>query len=155
MRRGASVIVALALSFAAMPAASQDPEFLRQVGVDGRNAMLDRMDRMMCGSAMCAPASDEERASPPVTDEEASIIAAVAVVSAISEHCGLAWQERSFLPMMAHWRSEPDATVRRIALIGATHGYVQGQALEAFQASGECDEQTRAAAQSLLDQTRD
>ena len=155
MRIRAGVIAALALSCAPTSAIAQDQAFLRSVGVDARNAMLANIDSMMCGAVACTPASDAERANPPVTDDEAASIAAVAVVSAVAEHCGLDWTQGSFLPMMARWRSAPDITDRKLALIGATHGFVQGQAVQAFAAQGECDEQTRTAMQSQFDQTRD
>ena len=155
MRIGVGVVMALALSCASSPAAAQEAEFLRQAGIDARDLMLANLDRMMCGEVQCSPASDQERATPPVTNDEAASIAAVAVVSAVAEHCGLDWAAGSFSPMMASWRATAGISDRKLALIGATHGFVQGRAVQAFEAQGECDEQTRAAAQSRLDQTRD
>jgi hypothetical protein len=155
MKIGAGVIIALVLSCGAVPAAAQDAEFFRQVGVEARDVGLDRMADLVCGSVACEPVTEQERASPPVSDDQAAAIAAVAVVSAAAEHCGLDWRNESYLPMMAGWRAMPEISDRKLALVGWTHGFVQGQALEAFEAIGVCDEQNRAAVQSLLDQTRD
>jgi len=156
MRYGASVIAALALSWAGTSAAAQDDaDFMREIGVEARDLGLERMADLLCGTVACEPATEAERASPPVTDDEAASIAAVAVVSAAAQYCGLAWENESFLPMMAMWRSAPGSTTRKMALIGWTHGVVQGQAMSAFGVQGECDEQSRAAVQSLLDEARD
>ena len=155
MKIGAGVVIALALSCASNPAMSQDAEFLRQVGIDARDVILGNLDRLTCSGVPCSPASELELATPPVTDDEAASIAAVAVVSAIAEHCALDWAEGSFVPMMEGWRAVPGTSDRKLALIGATHGLVQGQAKQAFDAQGACDEQTRTAIQSRLDQNRD
>lgn len=154
MKLGAGVLTALALSCAG-PVAAQDPEFLRNEGVEARNWVLDNISGFQCGEVKCLPASPEGRLKPPVTDDDAAVIAGVAVISAFADYCGLDWSTESFIPMMRYWRAQPGGSDRKFALIAGTHGFVQERALQAFQAEGECDDQTRAAVQAALDQNRD
>jgi len=156
MKRVASVIVALALCAASpVPAVAQDDGFVRAEAVRARDLMLGHMDQMICGETPCAPATAEERASPPVSDDEADSIATVGMISGAAEFCGLDWEGRSFLPMMRRWRATDGVANRKLALIGATHGFIQQQTLNALQSEGECDDQTRTAIERLLEQTRD
>jgi hypothetical protein len=156
MNVGAGVIAALALACAATSAAAQDDgDFMREIGVEARDLGLERMTDLLCGDVACEPATAAERASPPVSDDEAASIAAVAVISAAAEYCGLDWENESYRPLMVRFRNAPGSTMRKMALIGWTHGFVQGQAMDAFGVQGECDEQSRAAVQSLLDEARD
>jgi hypothetical protein len=156
MKAGAGVIVALALCAASpVPAVAQDNEALRGAAVGARDLMLENIQLMICGGAACAPATPEELASPPVTDDEAYSVATIGLTSGAAEFCGLDWEGRSFLPMMVRWRAVEGISDRKLALIGATHGFIQGQTLTALQSRGDCDDQMRAAAQGLLDQTRD
>ncbi|MBL0948656.1 hypothetical protein [Brevundimonas sp.] len=154
MRIGASVIAALVLTCAA-PVAAQDPDLLRQAGVDARDQVLANMTLFQCGGEPCAAATAEEMASPPLSDDEAGRVAGIALMSALAEHCGLDWSGQSFMPMMREWRMQPGGSNRKYALIGGVHGFVQAEALDAFRANGECDEQTRAAVQATLDDSRD
>ena len=156
MKRGASVIVALALCAASpVQAVAQDDDFVRVEAVRARDLMLAQMDQMICGEGPCAPATPEEQASPPVSDDEADSIATIGMISGAAEFCGLDWEGRSFLPMMRRWRATDGVADRKLALIGATHGFIQQQTLNALQSEGDCDDQTRAAVQRLLDETRD
>jgi hypothetical protein len=62
---------------------------------------LDNIHRGRCErSQPCAPATAEEKASPPITIGEARLIIRRGVVSAAAEHCGLDWQRKNFEPMM-------------------------------------------------------
>jgi hypothetical protein len=155
MKTAAVIPAMMAASLCATAAVAQDAELLREIGVEARGVVIANMTYFQCDGTPCAAATTEELASPPVTDDEAAEIAATAVISAMAEHCGLDWSGQSFLPMMDRWRSRQGGTVRRYALIGGMHGYVQEQALESFRSQGDCDDQIRAAVQAALDQNRD
>lgn len=146
----AGVLIALVSAPIPASAAAQDSGFVREIGIQSRDLILERMDLLICGDEPCQAASDAEKAAPPVTDDEAAAIARTALISAMAEHCGLDWEGQSFLPMMAGWRSVPGIDNRKLALVGATHGVVQGQALTAVRQGGACSEQMRAATQSRL-----
>jgi len=155
MKTAAVIPAMMAAALCATAAEAQGAETLREIGVEARGVIIANMTYFQCDGAPCAAATPEELANPPVTDDEATEIATTAVISAMGEHCGLDWMGQSFLPLMSWVRSQPGATTRRAALIGGMHGYVQEQALESFRSQGDCDDQTRAAVQAALDQTRD
>jgi hypothetical protein len=88
---------------------------------------LDSLGRGRCeDSKPCAPATAEERTNPPLTIAEARLVIHRGVFSAAAEHCGLDWQGRNFLPMMAYWRQKMKKNERQMALIGILHGIMQG-----------------------------
>lgn len=87
---------------------------------------LDNIGRSLCeGKARCAPATADERANPPITIAEARLVIQRGVLSAAAEHCGLDWQKRNFIPMMAYWR-QTKKNERQMALVGLLHGIMQG-----------------------------
>jgi hypothetical protein len=63
---------------------------------------LDNYQKALCGGNQpCAPASTAERATPPITDEQARAIVAAASISVLAEHCQLDWERRNFAPPYA------------------------------------------------------
>jgi hypothetical protein len=48
------------------------------------------------------------------------------ILSGAAERCGLDWQRRNFVPMMAHWRNDMKKTERQMALVALLHGVMQG-----------------------------
>ena len=90
-------------------------------------AALDNIGRGMWGdNKRCAPATPEEKANPPITIVEARLVTYRAALSAAAELCGLDWQGRNFLPMMAYWRRTVKKNERQMAVIGILHGIMQG-----------------------------
>ena len=104
---------------------------------------LDNIQRGRCeGSQPCAPATAAEKANPPLTNEEAQKIILQATLSAIAERCGLDWRQRSFLPMMAYWRTTEKKTERQMTLVGLLHGIMVSKVRQAL-ADKPCTEQER------------
>jgi hypothetical protein len=100
---------------------------------------LDKIGSALCTNTRpCAPATEEEKANPPVSIPEARSILGRAVLSGVAEKCGFNWRDRSFLPMMQHWRQTMKKNERQMALIGMIHGLGMGLANQA-----ECSPQLR------------
>lgn len=58
--------------------------------------------------------------------DDAREIVALGTLSAIAEKCGLPWETRIFLPMMARFRHERKLPEKPLTLIGMLHGVQQG-----------------------------
>ncbi|MBP6547238.1 MAG: hypothetical protein KA220_11005 [Phenylobacterium sp.] len=132
-------------STAAFAASEQTP----WIGVRGK--ALEVMPSLVCGSVPCTAATPAELANPPVSDAEAQVIYQRGVYSGVSEHCGLDWQSRNYVPMMGYWRGGAHKNVRQMALIGAIHGIAQGMAKTAMGRIGPCSAELKADMDRRLD----
>lgn len=102
---------------------SLDDDFVRRM----LDEALDRLGRLRCEDLQpCAPATAAERRNPPITIGEARAIMNRGILSGAALRCGLDWQRRNFMPMMAYWRYDMKKTERQMALVGALHGMMQG-----------------------------
>lgn len=110
---------------------------------------LSQIENARCGQAPCAKATREERADPPLGTAEGALVIRRAIISATAEHCGLDWQRRNFLPMMAHLRAQ-NGTERQMALAGLLHGIVQGE-VGAGLAKRPCNDHVRKQSETDLD----
>lgn len=146
-------LLALALTAAAVgtPAVALSPDVVERVRYI-RGIMLQGMGELVCGPGLqrCAPATSEELANPPLTDEETYRVLSVGALDAYAAHCGLDWRTRSFEPMMAWWRAVARKTERQAALIAALHGVGQDMALTAA-ADQPCDAARRSTVDAQLD----
>lgn len=105
---------------------------------------LDNIQSGVCtGGRPCAPASAEEKVTPPLSVPDAKSVVSRAVFSAAGEHCGPDWQRLNFLPMMSHWRASKKASDRQLALIAILHGYAQQQIKKNFVQRGACTDAMR------------
>ena len=105
---------------------------------------LESIHRARCeDNRPCAPATEAEKANPPLTVAEADVIIQRAVLSAAAERCGLDWQRQNFVPMMAYWRQTQRKSERQMALVSLIHGFMQGQAQQMFAQRGACTDQER------------
>jgi hypothetical protein len=71
----------------------------------------------------------EPSAKPPISLNDARRILTSAVLSAMAERCGLPWDRRIYLPMMAHYRHVVKLSEPQMTLLGITHGLEQGSVL--------------------------
>jgi hypothetical protein len=65
---------------------------------------LDNLDKAICVKAKCAPATDEERRNPPLSNAQVKANISVGTLSTLAEHCGLDWKCRNFEPLMQSHR---------------------------------------------------
>lgn len=161
MFRAAALASALTLA-AAVPAHAQSaptvvpdlshPDWAEYMGFlrAARARALELYPRLMCGDVMCAPATAEELANPPISDEDLFRIGMVGMRSAMAEHCGLEWERSSFLPMMSEWRQRDGRTDRDFALVAATHGVIQQSLIDVYVTESPCDERMRTELQAAM-----
>lgn len=109
------------------------------------NALLDRsvadllqrvlgeIQKSRCGADLCAPATDEEKANPPVTLEQARRAMKVGLLSGAAQFCGLDWKKRIFFPFMAFHRSNLKMSARQLTIVSMLHGTMQGFMFENYQ----------------------
>jgi hypothetical protein len=116
----AALTLAMPLSVAAQPARTELHRQLLMIA-------LDNLGRARCeGGQPCAPATTEERATPPITDDQARAVVDVGSISVVAEHCGLDWQRRNFEPLMKHHRERLRMSERQLALVSVLHGIAMG-----------------------------
>lgn len=148
-----AISAALAVTVAGLPAAPAGAQ-----PSDDRNATAAReitalalanIQRARCGSTPCAPATDAERANPPIAETQARGIVAAGLISAFAEHCGLDWQMRSFAPLMRKLRTDLRFSERQMALAGVMHGIMQQTARDSL-AGKPCTDQMRAETEKSL-----
>jgi len=89
---------------------------------------LNNIQKTLCKppDQPCAPATAKERATPPISDQQAQTIVASGIISALGKHCGLDWQRFNFQPLMSYHREKLQMTSRQIALVGLLHGITMG-----------------------------
>jgi hypothetical protein len=106
--------------------------------------VLGDIEKSRCGAAPCTPATDAEKANPPVTLEDARRAMKVGLLAGTAEFCGLDWQSRIFLPFMAFQHRSLKMSARQIAIISMLHGTMQGFMLDGHKRLGTpCTEQMR------------
>jgi len=70
----------------------------------------------------------------PLSMVDAREIVTAGTFSAMAQSCGLPWEERIFLPMMARYRHGRKLNERYMKLVGFMHGFQQGTVLKALPA---------------------
>jgi hypothetical protein len=90
---------------------------------------------------------------PSHSDEHARAIVLTGAQTALAEWCGLDWQQRSFLPMMRHYRHVFKFNERQMSLVALVHGIQQGMLEGQLKAKGACDAATRDKIEAQLSKT--
>lgn len=113
--------------------------------------VLADIARSRCGPDPCEPATDEEKAHPPVTLEDARRAMKVGLLAGTAEFCGLDWQGRIFLPFLAYQHRTLKMSARQIAIISMLHGTMQGFMLDNHKKLGTpCTDDMRQAIEKQL-----
>ena len=114
---------------------------------------LRHIDRARCdGLRPCAPATPDELRTPPISLEHARAAMRAGLASGGMEWCRLDWQQRSFRPMMDHYRKVAGLNERQMALMGLLHGMHQGLMTRTM-GNRECTPEMRAKLQPLRDRS--
>jgi len=113
--------------------------------------VLNEIEKSRCGPDPCAPATDAEKANPPVTLEDARRAMKVGFLAGTAEFCGLDWQSRIFLPFLAHQHRTLKLSARQIAIVSMLHGTMQGFMVDNHKKRGApCTDQMRQAIEKQL-----
>lgn len=106
--------------------------------------VLGDIEKSRCGPDRCSPATDEEKATPPITLEDARRAMKVGLLAGTAQFCGLDWQSRIFLPYLAYQHRTMKMSARQIAIISMLHGTMQAFMLEGHKKLGTpCTDQMR------------
>jgi hypothetical protein len=113
--------------------------------------VLAEIQKSRCGPEWCEPATDEEKANPPIGIEDARRAMKVGLLTGTAEFCGLDWQSRIFLPFIAHQHRTLKLSARQIAIVSMLHGTMQGFMVESHKKRGTpCTDQMRQAIEKQL-----
>jgi hypothetical protein len=113
--------------------------------------VLSEIEKSRCGPDPCAPATDEEKANPPVALEDARRAMRVGLLAGTAEFCGLDWQSRIFRPFLAHQHRTLKLSPRQVAIISMLHGTMQGFMVDSHKKRGTpCSDQMRQAIEKQL-----
>ena len=129
------------------PAPKNREEFMQKV----LQLALDNIGNARCGTERCAPATDAEKKNPPLTLSETSQIVGRGIFSGGASYCGMDWEKRNYLPMMAYWRETKKKNERQLALIAMIHGMMFEQFLADFAAKGKCPDEIKKDLETRLD----
>jgi len=113
--------------------------------------VLGEIEKSWCGPEVCTPVTEEEKANPPVSLEDARRAMKVGVLAGTAEFCGLDWQSRIFMPFMAFQHRTMKLSARQIAIVSMLHGTMQGFMLDNHKKRGTpCTDQMRQAIEKQL-----
>ena len=152
MQRALAGFAMAALLVGAGPAHAQaqgqgQPDVVRQLLA----TVLDNLHTYECGAAKCAPATAAEKANPPISNEDATLVVERGLVSAAGMHCGMEWGRRNFGPLMTYLRDDRKQSDRQMAIISALHGMSQALFTQVVQEQGPCSPQLRVELDTVLD----
>ncbi len=98
--------------------------------------VLTDIQKSRCGLDACTPATDEEKANPPVSLEDARRAMKVGLLAGTAEFCGIDWKSRIFLPFLAYEHRTLKMSTRQIAIVSMLHGTMQGFMLDGHKKLG-------------------
>jgi hypothetical protein len=105
---------------------------------------LKNIHRAVCdGFNQCAPTTQAELKSPPITLDQARAAIVIGGRSAYARWCGLDSDRRRVLPFLRQLRRSKLYNERQLALMAVIHGIQQSITTGSLEASGECDAETR------------
>jgi hypothetical protein len=113
--------------------------------------VLGEIHKSRCGPEQCAPATDEEKAKPPISIEGARQAMKVGLMSGVAEFCGIDWRKRIFFPYMIHQSRVQKLNERQLAMVSILLGTMQGYMAENYRKhEKECSEKMRTALERQL-----
>ncbi len=145
------VILALASSGGARAAPNPDRLVTEADAQQALTLALKNIHKGMCGhQKLCAPATDDELARPPVSIDDTRRAMTVGAFSGMAEKCSLDWENNFFKPMMAHFRHKAQFSPRQLALIATVHGIQQSVTLRSVTADSCTPERKRLLSKPIM-----
>ena len=138
-------VTALLFAGASMTLAQDTPHYYPDDAVRKTiDLALRRIEMGKCGSAACAPATEDELANPPLTIAEGRRAMDAALESAGWKWCGIANRGRIFDAFMRDAREVLKYDERKRHLLALVHGITEVEAERAFERRGSpCPPQTK------------
>lgn len=94
--------------------------------------ILQEIHNSRCGDSLCAPATEEEKANPPLTITQARQAMRVGLFSGAAQFCSLDWRGTIFLPFMAHSRRTLNMSARQLVIVNMLHSTMQRFILDKY-----------------------
>ncbi len=113
--------------------------------------VLSQISMSQCGKGFCGPATDAEKANPPLTIEQARHVMNVGIMSGVAEFCGIDWKKRIFFPLMGYHNKVLKMSQRQLAIVAMLHGTMQGFILDNYREHEKsCPDQMKASVERQL-----
>ncbi len=101
-------------------------------GPDKCPASADGTDRSKCEPQLCSPATEAEKANPPITIEQARRAMQIGLMSGVAAFCAIDWRRRIFIPFITYQRRKLAMSERQIAIVAMLHGTMQSFMLKNY-----------------------
>lgn len=99
--------------------------------------VLDKLPETMCTvKKRCAAVTPEEKATPPVSIDDARAAMRAGQLSGSAQHCGLEWKKRVLAVMITQYRKKK-MNDRQLAIMSLLHGLTQGYLAAHYKVRGE------------------
>jgi hypothetical protein len=106
--------------------------------------VLNDIGQASCGMEKCAPATEAEKADPPVTIEQARQAMKVGLSAGVAQFCALDWKNGIFLPFMGYHQHKSNMEPRQLSIMAMLFATMQGFILESYRKHEKtCSEQMR------------
>jgi hypothetical protein len=113
--------------------------------------VLGEIHKTKCGVDPCTPATEEEKAKPPISIDGARQAMKVGLMSGVAEFCGIDWKNRIFLPYMSHQARAQLLTTRQLAIVSMLFGTMQGYIVDNYRKhEKECSDKMRESLEKQL-----
>jgi hypothetical protein len=105
---------------------------------------LTKISLAKCGDSACQAATDEEKAKPPISIDNARMAMKAGLLSGSAEVCGIDWKGRVYQPFLTNARRQHNLNDRQMALTVVLHSLMQGYLKHSFQKQNEpCSDRLR------------
>lgn len=106
--------------------------------------VLNDLGNARCGEEQCKPATEAEKADPPVTIEQARQAMKVGLSAGVAQFCALDWKNRIFLPFMGYHQHKSKMEPRQLSIMAMLFATMQGFILESYRKHEKsCSDQMR------------
>ncbi len=94
--------------------------------------VLNDIGQARCGMELCAPATEAEKANPPVTIEQARQAMKVGLSAGVAQFCALDWENLIFRPFMGYHQHKTNMEPRQLSIMAMLFATMQGFILENY-----------------------
>ncbi|MGF1619676.1 MAG: hypothetical protein ACFCUR_03580 [Rhodomicrobiaceae bacterium] len=106
--------------------------------------VLNDIGQARCGMEKCAPATEAEKANPPITIEQARQAMKVGLSAGVAQFCELDWKNLIFLPFMGYHQHKSQMEARQLSIMSMLFATMQGFILDSYKKHEKtCSEQMR------------
>ena len=149
-----TALVLAALLLCPTARADEGPDFVGDnsaVVLDKMKIARDNLTKSRLADGSNVPAETEQELKTPIIPyADAKRVVNRGMITALARHCGLEWENQSYMPFMKHERAEHRWSDKQIAYIGTLHGVTQGVFFKLLTEKGACDDMKKRTIQAIL-----